>query len=614
MSIDVRAMPYPKFLALFILINIPAFADDVIVVTADRIKSNLDKSSSDVRIISADEIKMSASRSLPEILARESDLSVVNSGPSGSSASLFLRGTDSSHTLVVLDGIVMNDPSNPNRQFDIGKLSLNNIERIEILKGSQGLAYGSNAIGGVIVITSKKAKSEKASGESYFDVGSYKTVNAATNVQKKFDFSNLSFGIDYMNTQGYSVANEKKNPFAEKDGARRISLNLGANTNISESYLLDLNLRYAHNQADLDKGGGAGNDDPNDTQKEEELYSKIQLTKNWEAGNAQTKFSFNHAKHYRLLEVLYDAQHPVSSRAVSRGEINSLNANHTYYLNDYLTQNLNLEFSHEKDQSSHFNQNLSGFLYHQYEQPTNIFNFGIRLDHNRVFNDHITYKVAAGQKFQDSLLKLSFSTGFRAPSLNQLYDPTYGNKNLTPETSKSLDLSLEQNWSKKFKSSTTLFYTKIYNRFSYDPVTFINLNRGEAEIMGVEEKMDLKWSKQLNQTLAATFLKARDLSLGQKLARRPDINLKNIFDFYLSDKHLASCEVTYIGKRADVDNLGNPVQMNSYLISDVGYRYLLNEKSEYFLKIKNLFNTEYEEIFGYGTGGLALTAGAQFSY
>ncbi len=614
MSFDVSAKLAQKFFPFLLLINSSLYADEVMIITADRIKSSTDKSTSDVKIITADDIKKSEGRSLVEILSKESDLSVTTSGPSGSSASLFLRGTDSSHTLVVIDGIIMNDPSNPNRQFDIGKLSLNNIDKIEVLKGSQGLAYGSNAIGGVIVITTKKARSKKLSGESYVDYGTFNTVNVGSNIQKKFDKLNLSFGADYMNTSGFSVADERLNPNAEKDRAQRATLDLRAGYDLSEFYSMDLNLRYVHSKADLDKGGGAGADDPNDKQQEEELYSKIQFTKYWPSGNAETKFLYNRSTHFRETDVIPDSKHPESSISLNKGELNTLAVNHTYFINEQLTQNLNIDWLHEKDQTRHFNQNFSGFLYHQLELPSTIYNFGFRIDHNRIFKDHATYRVAAGKKIDVGLVKLSYSTGFRAPSINQLFDPLYGNVNLRPESSQSTELSFEKRIYENLKTTSTLFYTKIKNRFSFTPNTFVNINSGKAEIIGFEENAHYNWTPQFNQTLSFTLLKTHDLNLGQKLARRPDINARNVFSYLFQDKNYFDYELSYVGKRLDVDNVGNNVNMDSYFLSSLNYRYVLNDHQDFYLKIKNLFDTNYEEIYGFGTGGRALTLGAHYNF
>ena len=126
---------------------------DEIVITADRIKSSPYLATSQVKVFDSKEISQHSS--LSSLLEEQSDLSLVTSGPSGGTTSLFLRGNDSSHLLVIIDGIIMNDPSNPNRQFDLGRLSLTSVKKIELLKGSQGILYGSNAIGGVLLITTK---------------------------------------------------------------------------------------------------------------------------------------------------------------------------------------------------------------------------------------------------------------------------------------------------------------------------------------------------------------------------------------------------------------------------------------------------------------------------
>ena len=622
MSFDVAAKYCLKISPIVFSLFIPKviFAqekiDDTIIITADRIKSTSKLSASDVVIFDSKKISENHNRSLTDLLSQESDLSLATEGVSGSHASIFLRGAGSAQTLVVVDGIVMNDPSNPNRQFDIGKLSLNNIEKVEILKGSQGMAYGSNAIGGVIIITSKSAKENSASGSHYIDYGTYNTLNAGLNFQKGSDLANISMGADFMNTDGFSAANKNSNPNAENDSSKRTSLNFNANKDLSKQVKIGTSLHYVNFKADLDDCGGVQCDTPNFKQTGEDLYAKVNINKTWDDSNAETQIIYAKTKHHRSDKNSLEAKYPNSFdlNTIAKGEIDTTTINHTYNLNEDLTQNIDLSFSEEKDNFNSYNSNLSTFLYHQLELSENIFNFGIRLDHNKLFNDHLTYKVAAAHAFENSLLKLTYSTGFQAPSLNQLFDPTYGNKDLSPETSQSVDLGYNFNAGSFFKSTTSIFATFLDNRLSYDPNTYINRNFGKAEIYGLEEKIGLIWFEILNQSLAFSALKTKDLSTGKKLARRPDFTLKNNFAFNVGDNHHFDYDLTNVSVHNDVDNLGNEVKAEAYLIHDLGYRFSASSSFDFYFKVKNIFDLSYEEIYGFGTAGRAITLGAQYKY
>lgn len=601
-------------LPIFLILNSPqlkAYELEEVVVSADRIQSSLDKSPSDIRVFEKNEIEKKSN--LLDLLSKESDLKIIQSGPTGSSTSLFLRGSDSSHVLVIIDGITMNDPSNPNRQFDLGRLSLNNIERIEILKGSQGLLYGSNAIGGVVLITSKQAEKD-ISGGMLLDYGSFDTFNGALNAQKKINHTSLSFGIDHLKTRGFSAANVSRNANADDDGEKRTTLNAALSQQIVEGKLngeLNVNYHYVNDIVDLDKGGGSGEDDPNDAQFTEQQFIKAGYTQKWQSG--QTALNFSQSLHHRTLNVKKDQVHTSESSVTTKGETQKISLNHTLYTNDFLTQNFNLDFEHEEDQVKNFNQNLSFFFYNRFEYGPAIVNAGARIDSNRSFGEHVTYKVALMHFFNHFTLKTSYSTGFRAPSLNQLHDPTYGNKNLEAETSQSAEMGIEFPFLLKYKYLTTFFYTDLKNRLSYDPVTFVNQNHGKARIFGLENAFDLIWSTQWASKVSATWLSARNTTSKEKLSRRPNLNIKIAMD-YKKDIHFISLEGDLTGKRPDVDNLGNTVNMPSYMILHLNYEAKLNERLNAYLKIRNLLDKEYEEVYGYGTGGRSASAGLKFIF
>ena len=590
----------PLFLIALLLTNTSFADDDTIVVTADRIKSTLDKSPSDIKVFEQKDIEKA--NSINELLNTESDLRLAQSGPIGGNSSLFLRGSDSSHTLVIIDGIIMNDPSNPNRQFDFGRLSLNNVERIEILKGSQGLLYGSNAIGGVILITTTKAQ-DKATGSALVDYGTFDTFNSAINVQKKISSTSLSMGIDHFKTNGFSAANISKNAGADNDGEKLTTLSGALKQAITNNDELVFNYRYVKGETDLDKGGGAGNDDKDDTQFTEQQFMKAGYNHTW--SSAETDIAYTKSIHHRTL----NAQPSV----MSKGENNTVAINHTQYTNDFLTQNFNLDFQHEEDQLKHFNENLSFFLYNRVEYGPAIINFGARLDSNKYFGEHVTYKVALMHFFSAFTLKMSYSTGFRAPSINQLYDPTYGNKNLKPEESQSAEIGFDIPFSERFKYLSTFFYTDLHERLSYDPVSFVNQNHGRARIIGVENNFNTKITDSFNAGLSLTCLSARDTTAKKKLARRPNLNSKLSFS-YKKEKHAATLEGDFTGKRPDVDNAGNTVSMPSYTIFNMSYTLDINQHFATYVKVKNILDRDYEEVFGYGTGGRAASLGVKYYF
>ena len=158
------------------------------------------------------------------------------------------------------------------------------------------------------------------------------------------------------------------------------------------------------------------------------------------------------------------------------------------------------------------------------------------------------------------------------------------------------------------------FYTDIQNRLSYDPVTFVNQNRGSARIIGLENVFNAKLMEGLNSNTAVTWLSARDMTAKQKLARRPNINVKTSVDFTPSNKELVSVEGDFTGKRNDVDNLGNTVHMPSYLIFNLRYEREFRENTSIYLKVKNLLDRDYEEVYGYGTGGRMASVGLRYVF
>ncbi len=586
-------------------------AQEVIHVTADRIKSSIEDSPSDIEVFDQEDIENAFS--ITDLLKRSSDISVSQSGPAGGNTSLFLRGSDSSHVLVVLDGIILNDVGNPNRQFDFSKLTLNNIERIEILKGSQGLLYGSNAIGGVILLTSKKLLDNTPKNtqfSSQVNFGSNKTINPSFDLQKLWadTGTGISLGVEHLKSDGFSAANDNQVK-ADRDGVERTNFNFNLDQRLSSQNSMTLHFKQLQEQSDLDKKGGSGGDDPNYYQTTKQQFFNVELKHLWASGETKLNISQSDIKRSVLDEP--DVAHPTIIKTFNRGILKVVGLNHTHDFSNQFTINSNVDYQHESDQQKHSNNNLSFFNYARIESGKHVLNLGGRLDKNQYFKDYFTYKTAYMFSFEKTSLKLTLSSGFRSPSLNQLFDPTYGNKNLSPEKSRSSEVGINHAFSKLTHGEMVVFKTDIKNRLSYDPGTFVNKNFGNAKIYGVENNLKTALNSNFSTQISATWLRAIDLQTKLKLARRPRFNFRLTLN-YVADRSTLSIDALHTGSRHD--DVANTVQMKRYTIFNLGQNFKWSDHYSSYVKLNNLFNNKYEEVFGYGTGGRLVTVGFKYIY
>lgn len=573
-------------------------SDEPILISADRIKTTKERSS--VKSLYFNQEEISQSQNINDLFKSNSEINIIHSGPSGGAASLFIRGQESSHLLVIIDGIVMNDPSNPNRQFDFARLSLNNIEKIELLKGSQGLLYGSNAIGGVLLLTTKLKSKKPFVAEINLGVGTHQTQFMGLNFQKNSESADFSLGLDQFKTTGFSAANKDLNPNSDEDGEKRLTLQTSTELKFKKDHSLKINYRLVNDNTELDKGGGANNDDPNDYQTSQEQYGKINYLFNDNLGDGD--LSITHSKHHRILNEVKDHLNNNQLRSVNKGQTTSYNFLHDFYFFDHIVHNLNIQSTKEKDQSQNKTTNNSLALYNKIESEDQSFNFGLRIDQHNLFNEHFTYKLSYQKKISKLKIKANYSTGYRSPSLNQLFDPLYGNNKLSPELSNTSEIELETPIYTNFNWITSIFNTNLKNRLSYHPITFVNTNSGKSRVYGIESNLDYFNNKNFKSSLSSTFLNATDLEKNEKLPRRPSF-ISILTNSFLNEKSTFELVSTFKGKTSDVDNQGRLVKLPSYFIHHFNYFYQLQEKIRLKIELKNLLNKKFEETYGYGTAG-----------
>src|SRR5690606_18819282 len=235
---------------------------DEIVVTASRSPKKQSEIGKVVRVITAEELGKSQGRTLPEVLNNTPGLTLSGTGMGfGSNISVFMRGASIGNTLILIDGIPVNNASYINSEYDISAVPIDQIERVEILRGVNSTLYGSDAVAGVINIITKQPKNEKFEGNVLLTGGSYDTYKAALGLNGSV--GNTGIAVNYSNTtsKGFSTADANGNPDFDRDGLRQHALNTRLNQQISDKFSLSTNLQLMKNDFDMDAGAFADDKD-----------------------------------------------------------------------------------------------------------------------------------------------------------------------------------------------------------------------------------------------------------------------------------------------------------------------------------------------------------------
>ncbi len=613
------------------------FQTEEFVVTATRIETPSREVGSSVTVITAKEIEEKQKTTVLEILRTVPALDVVQSGGPGGTTSIFIRGAKSEYTLVLIDGIEMNDPSSAGRSYNFSNLTPDNIKRIEIIRGPQSTLYGSDAIGGVINIITKKGKG-KARGFVSLEGGSFSTLRETAGLSGGSKLLNFSLGLSRWDTDGISAAN-KKDGNSEKDGYENTSISARLGVTPTENSDIDFILRYIKDKSDIDNFGGVGGDDPNNTAVGEQLFFRTQLRLALLGDLWEQKLGFSLTDYNRDYRNNTDTKHPTDfSRGSYDGEELRFDWQHNLYLHETNTLTIGLENEEERAKSDYYSESawgsytsvfgkktartISYYLQDQIKLWDSCFTtLGVRLDDHSRFGTKVTYRIASAYLIKQTGTKLkgTYGTGFKAPSLYYLYSE-YGDEDLAPEESTGWDIGVEQalfGFAKKLTIAATYFSNKFDNMIEYDSSTWMFTNVAAAKTEGVEVSASVRPTDDLTLQANYTYTKTKDKTTGEELLRRPKNKLGITINYHFFDKGNVNLDIVYTGSRDDNDYSTWPaarVKLDSYTLVNLAASYQVTKSTQVFGRAENLLNKEYEEVKGYGTPGISAFAGARLSF
>lgn len=597
-----------------------------IVVTATKTEELESEVGSSTTIITADEIKKTGQSTLLETLRYVPGVVINQGGYQGGVASIYLRGSKPGHTLIMLDGVELNDPMSIDRSFDLAHLTTDNIERIEIIRGPQATLYGSDAMGGVINLITKKGK-----GKPKFTIssqlGSYNTFKEITELSGGTKKSNYSFSILRLDSEGISQAHGG----SEKDGYINNTFSSRLGYKIIDHGELNLMLHYTNITADLDDGSYL--DDPNYTFWNKNFTGKIEFAHNplswW---NHKISYSHNYAGRKYRDEV--DSVHTTEDdQSWYKGNGQKFEWQHNFLTGKDNTLTGGLEYEKETGASLYrsgatlttFNRksinNKALYLQNQLKLWEKIvITPGLRIDHHELFGSEATYKISSSCLLPGKTrLKANWGTGFKAPSLYQLYSTEdygggpIGDPNLKPDKSKSYDIGFEQPLFKnKVSLGVTYFDNNFKNMVDWDYNASKYKNIGRAQTKGLELEANFKPIKTISLNANYTYLDAKDKDTGKKLIGRPQDQGEVNFNWSVSSKTNLNFAAKYVGHRWDDSN--NTRETKRYAKVDFYATYDLTKNFQAFTKIENIFDKEYMEVLGYSTLGRSFYAGGKVSF
>ena len=578
---------------------------DPVVVTATRTRTPLSQVASSVTVITAEEIEAKQQPLVVDLLRSVPGVYVARTGGPGGTTSIYLRGTDNKHTLVMIDGVELGDPSSAGATVNLTNLAAINIERIEVVRGAQSVLYGSDAIGGVINIITKKGN-ENPTGFASIEEGSFNTWIGKGGFSVASEAGHLSFAVANSRSDGFSSANEN-NGNTEDDGYKNTSFSLNGGARPSD--LLEINLSANYSDAEYDMDGfawGVGPVDADETAFTNTFTGHVEgvfhlLQDRWQLqlGSSLTKI---------------DRDYPDSSWAKAfDGKKTKFELGNSFTLNEQHTLVFGAETeteTAETDTGIDEDATTNAF-YLQDKFIAGPFNatVGIRHDRHDDFGSETTWRVSSGYSMATTgtRLKGSVGTGFKAPSLYQLFDSYYGNQNLKAETSLGYDFGIEQGlFDHSLILQVTWFHNDIDDYIQWDLSGY--QNAGNITTQGIETSIELYPAEFIDLRLNYTYTDSEDKD-GNRLLRRPLHTGNFDLNFHFLEDKMVNVNILYIGERDDSNET-----LDDYILVNLAASHQITDNLKGFVRVDNLFDEEYEEVSGYGTAGLSGYAGVKLSF
>ena len=598
--------------------------DDTVIVSATRVPTPVVQVATSNSIVTAVDIEARQLRDLPSILRTLPGLNVMQTGGVGGQTSLFLRGANPNHTKVLLDGIDIADSSNPANAVDFGKLMAGDLARVEVLRGPQSGLYGSDALGGVVSLTTQPGEGPfKLTGSA--EGGSFDTFNQTLGLGGSDGALHASGMVQHVHAGGTPVTPLDLLPPGQKrndDYFDNVTASTKLGYDVTDNFDLGLVGRY---NGSVSRITGDAFDFNTFMSYPSPQQTRIAVTQYQTRGTAHLVLDrFEQTVGLAYSSVITSTADPDNGPSRYAGDRVKLDWQGNLALDDATTLVLGAETARDAIHvplSEGITLN-SGYAEVQSAWGGLAGSASVRLDDHSRFGSRATWRIAPVWNIEatGTRLKASAGTGFKAPSLVQLYQdfPAFGffaNPNLKPETSTGYDVGVEQVLG-DVSGGVTFFYNDIRNLISNNASFTSNINVGKAQTQGVEAFAAWKVMADLSLHADYTYTDATDEVAHLALLRRPRNRINLSADWRATDDLQFAATLLYVGPQIDGNrDFSIPRQkMPGYTLAIVAASWRITDSYTLFGRVENAFDEHYQNPGGFLRQGIGAYGGIKASF
>ncbi|HEX7844426.1 MAG TPA: TonB-dependent receptor [Chitinophagaceae bacterium] len=623
---------------------------DEVVLTANKFEQKQSQTGKVVTVITKEQLEKSSGKTLGQLLNEQVGLTIAgaNNAP-GSVQTVFMRGASSGRTLILLDGIPMNDPSMINNEFDLNLLSIYDIERIEISRGAQSTLYGSDAIAGVInIITIKKDVDKSFNGKATSVFGNRNT--ALNSVQLFGKVNKLAYTTRYskLTTDGFSSAHDQGgNGNFDKDGYSGNLASTNLQYQVSPVFSLKGFIQYSKYKADVD--GGIFNDDRDFTINNSGLSTGggfnlkkgiFSITGNYQYGKIKRRYLNDSLDISGFAKFEHNKYEGISHFAELYGNIKAtdwltilVGADHrkSTFNQDYLSISNSLPSqpppppyeAHFSDSVIKQTSGYASLLFNALNKRLNV-EIGVRFNDNSRYGNNSTYTFNPSFSISDNFRVFgSIASGYKAPSIYQVFDAFSGNQDLKAEESTNFEFGVQQTHP-KISSRAVFFHRNIKDGIDFDYNSYTYFNFVKQEVEGLELELSLKPVRAFRLTANYTLITGEEKTQSRKtfadtsynhLLRRPKHSFNISAGYQVCPEFYLSVSGRSASKRYDVGGyMSDDVEVDGYFVLNAYAEYKYSKSVKFFADLQNITDKKFIDIRGYNAIPFLISGGLTFNW